>query len=511
MDNLNARTDPSLLVRNTTLNLSAEVFVTVVLIVTVPLLVHWLGVAPFGLYSLAFALIGYLSYLDLGVSRAATQFVSASFARNDSTSIRRIVHSATLVNLVIGLGCSLTVFLLAPLLMQRVFQITPALEHEAKLVFYAVALGVPVYLLQSVFRAILASYQRFGVISIVNSISISSQLLCALFLAWRGFGVGIVVFSSVVVRFAAVGAYVGFLVRLIPHLLGRLELNRHDFGVLFHFGWWVTVSQLILQMLVYLDRFLLASLLSLDAVTLYSVPYEGITRLRVIPSSVLATLYPAMSELSHPSSRERLQVFYESSIRYLLLLLVPAASFVLVFGGDLLTLWMGATFALKASVVLQVLAAGLLFYLLASVPYSLIQALRKPELMGRFHLAISPAYIAASAILILRWGIAGAALAATLRFIVDAAVLFWIAQKYCGCPVNSIWTRKFSMLVLFGLLLTASFLTDFWLAPALITRLLLAAVAVIAYFLAAWRYTLSAGEKPAIVRAFNLFNRQATV
>jgi O-antigen/teichoic acid export membrane protein len=511
MSNPHTRTAATLLVRNTTLNMGAEVFVSVVLVATVPPLVHWLGTAPFGLYSLAFALIGYLSYLDLGVSRAATQFVSAGLAQNDDRGIRRIVHSATFVNLLIGMVCGLAAFLLVPFLIHTIFQITPALEREARLVFYAVALGVPLYLLQSVFRAILTSYQRFGVISVINSLATSSQLLCAFFLAWRGFGVGTIVFFSVVVRLVAVAAYLGFLLRLMPGLVSRPELNRQDFGALLHFGGWVTVSQLILQMLVYLDRFLLASFLSLDAVTLYSVPYEGMTRLRLIPTSVMATVYPAMSELRSSSSQERLQVYYGSSIRYLLLLLVPGISFLVVFSNDVLSLWMGAAFALKSSVVLKVLAAGFLLNLLAYVSYSVIQAFQVPQLVGKFHLIVSPLYVAVSVLFILRWGIAGAAAAAGLRFALDAVVLFWIAQRYCRCSLESVWSRSLSLILFLGLLLTISFVVDRWAVPGTVGRLALAAAGVIAYFLAAWRYALNAHEKPAIARALNIFSRQATV
>ena len=510
MNNLRERTTSALLARNTTLNLGAEIFVTVVLVATVPVLVHRLGPASFGLYSLAFALIGYLSYLDLGVSRAATQFVSAGLARNDEAGSKRAVHSATIVNLSIGLVCGLAVLLITPFLIHSVFRITPALEREARLVFYAVAIAVPFFQVQAVFRAILMSYQRFGVMSFINGLSTSLQLLTAVLLAWKGFGVGAIVISSVAVRVVAVGVYAGFVLSSMPGLGCQLDLDRHEIGALLHFGGWVTVSQVILQLLVYLDRFLLASFLSLDAVTIYSVPYEGITRLRIIPASVTATLYPAMSEHGEDSSGERLQTLYDVSLRYLLLLLLPAISFLVVFGRDLLSVWMGTEFAVKGSVVFQVLAAGFLLNSLAYVSYSAIQAFRKPEIVGKFHLFVSPVYVGLSVLLILRWGIVGAAVAAALRFALDAALLFWVAQEYCGCSLRSAWNRSMSLVFCFGLLLTTVSLGVRALMPGSMGRLVIGALATFSYFLVIWRYALSSREKPAIVRALNVFRRQAT-
>jgi O-antigen/teichoic acid export membrane protein len=511
MNNQIGRTAPTLLARNTTLNLGAEVFVSLVLVATVPLLVHRLGPASFGLYSLAFALIGYLSYLDLGVSRAATQFVSACLARNDEAGSERAVHSATFVNLLIGLLCSLAVLLVAPLLIHTVFKVTPALEKEARLVFYAVAFAVPVYLVQGVFRAVLTSYQRFGVISVVNCVSTSLQLLTALLLAWRGSAVGVIVISSVVIRVVAVGAYAGLLLCLMPGLVRRLDLDPHEFGALLHFGGWVTVSQLILQLLVYLDRFLLASFLSLDAVTLYSVPYEGITRLRAIPASLMATLYPAMSEHGGGPAQGGLQTLYNTSMRYLLLLMLPGISFLFVFGRDLLSIWMGADFARSASLVFEILAVGFLLSSLAYVSYSAIQAFRKPDVVGKFHLFVLPFYLGLSVFLIRHWGITGAAVAATVRFGLDAVLLFWVAQRHCGCSMRSAWNQGMSRVFSFGLLLTFLLLVVRSVVPTPSVRLVIGSLAVIAYFFTVWRHALSAREKPAIVSALNVFRRQATV
>jgi len=505
------RTTRTVLARNAALSLGTEVFIGVLLVATVPPLVHRLGPASFGLYSLAFALIGYLTYLDLGVSRAVTQFVSVALARNDLAETNRAIHSATLVNLFIGSLCSLAVVLTTPLLIHTVFTITPALQREAALVFYAVAVVVPFFLVQGVFRAVLMSYQRFGAISLINGVATSVQLLLALILAWTGFDVGIIVVSSVVVRIVAVGAYAAFLFRLIPGLLRRFEPDRHEIGALLHFGGWVTVSQIILQSLVYLDRFLLASFLSLEAITLYSVPYEGLTRLRVIPQSVMAALYPAMSEYSEDASRERLQVLYESSLRYLLLLLLPGISFVVVFGRELMSLWMGTQFAARASVVLQVLAAGFLLNSLAYVSYSAIQAFRKPEVVGKFHLIVAPIYLVLSVLLILRWGIPGAAVAAAVRFAVDAIFLFWVARKYCRFSLAAASRKSLSLIFSIGLALTIVFLGVRVTVPSSSGRLLLGMLAIFSYFAVIWRYVLDSREKPVIVRALNLFGRQATV
>ena len=117
-------------------------------------------------------------------------------------------------------------------------------------------------------------------------------------------------------------------------------------------------------------------------------------------------------------------------MRYLGVLLVPGIIFLLVLGTDVLSLWMGASFANQTTTVLQVLALGVLLNCLATIPYNALQALGRPDLTGKFHLVELPVYVSLCLLLIPRWGIVGAALAGTLRFTLDTGLLFWAARRY---------------------------------------------------------------------------------
>src|SRR6266849_2336717 len=89
-------TSGSLLARNATLNLTTEGWIFLVLLVAMPKLVLFLGDTQFGLFSLAWVVIGYLAFLDVGVNRAATKFVSEHLAEQDHESTRLIVRTALL-------------------------------------------------------------------------------------------------------------------------------------------------------------------------------------------------------------------------------------------------------------------------------------------------------------------------------------------------------------------------------------------------------------------------------
>ncbi len=500
-------TSGSLLARNATLNLATEGWTFIVLLLAMPKLVSFLGDTQFGLFSLAWVVIGYLAFLDVGVNRAATKFISEHLAEQDHDSTRLIVRTALTANLALGIAGGLTVILVSPYLIHSVFKVSAELQSQARLTFYAVGLAVPVLLVHGVFRAVLSSYQRFGWINGVNAMATTAQWGAAAVLAWRGHGVALVVFATVAARILATAAYGAVLFRVLPDLqLFRIH-GLHGLPRLLRFGSWVSVSQLVSPLLVYLDRVLIASFVSLAAVTLYTVPYEVMTRLRVIPSSLANTLYPAFSERGMEGQKAQLQRLYQGSLRYLLILMLPGILFLLVFGTDLLSLWMGIQFAHQTSAILQILAVGALANALAYVPYNVLQALGRPDLTGKFHLLELPPYVLLCITLIPRWGIAGAALTSTIRLGVDAALLFWAAHRYCACSLRNAW-RQIVPIVVSGMLLGLTMLATQFFFFTNWVRLWVGLIAVALYFLASWQFVLTEREKPAVARVLSIFRQQ---
>jgi O-antigen/teichoic acid export membrane protein len=502
-------TSSSLLARNATLNLFGEGWTFLVLLFAMPKLVAYLGETSFGLFSLAWVVIGYLSFLDIGVNRAATKFVSEHLAGQDDDSIGTLVRTAFLANLTLGLIGGLAVVLTAPYLLHFVFKVSPELTRQARLTFYAVGVAVPVLLVQGIFRAVLSSYQRFGWINGVNMVAVTAQWGAAAWLAWRGHGVAIVVIATVAARLFATVMYGTALWRLLPPIRFRCSHGPSGIFKLLKFGTWVSVSQIISPVLVYLDRMLIASFVSLGAVTLYTVPYEVMTRLRIIPSSLATTLYPAFSERGFEGQGSSLQNLYERSIQYLLLLTLPIVVFLLVLGPDLLSLWMGAAFAKQTSIILQILGVGVLLNCMAMIPYNALQALGRPDLTGKFHLLELPFYLVLCIFLIPQWGIVGAALANSIRISVDAALLFWAARKYCGCSMGSFWKGSLARALGLNLILGASLLgvcSTF--AHGIWERLAAGGIALALYLLTGWRLIIEKSDKPRINAALRLFSGQ---
>jgi len=149
-----------------------------------------------------------------------------------------------------------------------------------------------------------------------------------------------------------------------------------------------------------------------------------VNRALVVPASLCSTLFPAFSSLSAAGEREKLEDIYTRSMKYLIMALGPMLLFVGVFARDILQYWLGAGFAERSALALQILTLGVFANAVGFFPYSLLQGVGKPNLTGAFHLIEIPMHIALVWVLVSRLGVVGAALASTARVLVDVFLLF---------------------------------------------------------------------------------------
>ena len=511
-DPVNAKTSQlasnGLLARNATLNLLTEGWIFLVLIVAIPKLVFYLGETSFGLFSIAWVVVGYLAFLDIGVSTATTKLTSEYLARHERSDLATLIRTALAANSIMGVVAGGVAVTISPLLIRYAFKIPASMHGEALSVFVGVAFALPVLLIQGVLRATLSSFQRFDWINLVNGSVISLQWVVMTLLAWRGFGVVTVVWVAVLARVVMVVVYTFLLLRIVPDVFSHFSFSWMSLRRLLHFGVWVSVSQVMSPILVYLDRMMIAAIVSLPAVTIYTIPTEVFNRLAVLPSCLMATLFPAFSHHgAFGTENGQMARLYNATMRYLLFVLLPFFAFLFVNARDILFVWMGPNFSAEGTRVLQILAAGAFINFLARFPYGAVQAVGRPDITGKFHLMELPLYIALCLLLIPRWGIEGAALACTIRLFLDAFLMFWAARKYC--QMIPTWIGGTGRTVTIVALLVACLLRAHHMLHEVWGRLGLGVGLLGLAYLAIWLFGLNGEDKPAIIRTIRVALQEA--
>ncbi len=153
---------------NASSNVVGTVLALAVWFLVTPVVLHHLGVAQYGLWVLASAIVAYAPLLDLGIGDAITRYVAAHRAQGDSLGASRFIAAGFWIYIVLAaLTLALTV-LLAPFF-GGLFHLP---KHERSLAGPVVALAglnVAVAFPAITNLAVLRGIQRFDLVNIVGT------------------------------------------------------------------------------------------------------------------------------------------------------------------------------------------------------------------------------------------------------------------------------------------------------------------------------------------------------
>jgi len=443
----------SLLARNTIWNLVGQFIPLVVAIFAIPTLIRILGTDRFGVLALAWVVIGYFSLFDLGLGRALTQLVARRLGAGQTKEIPPLAWTGLIIVLVLGLIGTLILGLSSPWLAHDALNIPKELQPESLNVFYLLALAIPVVTITAGLRGLLEAYQRFDIINLIRiPLGIFTFLGPLLVLPFSQSLLPVVAIL-IVGRLVALATYLLICFRVMSLVRGGIGLQLNLLRQLIFFGSWMTVSNVVGPIMVYLDRFLIAALLSVAAVTFYATPYEVVTKLLIIPGALAGVLFPAFStsSIQDPS---RTALLFGRGIKYVFLCLFPICLLIITFASEGLDLWLGQEFVNKSTHVLQWLAVGVFLNSLAQIAFAFIQGVGRPDLTAKLHLIELPLYLLLVWYLIGAYGIEGAAIAWAVRIGIDAIFLFGIAQRLLPTEISRSMHKALAMvgaLIIFGL------------------------------------------------------------
>lgn len=427
-----------LLARNTLLNLIAQAVPLLIGVVSIPFIIRGLGIERFGLLSLVWVVLGYFTVFDLGIGRATTKYVAEELGKGDGEQLPQLVWTAVTVQVLLGLVGTLVLAIVTPLVLAKhILNIPPELVQEARDTLYILALAIPVVLVSGSFSGVLEAAQRFDLENAVKMPSSALTYLLPLVGVVLGMRLPGIVALILLVRCMAMSAFVLLSLRTFPSLKGVL-VKPSLFPRLFCYGGWITISAIAAPFLAYLDRFLIASLLSMGALAYYSAPYEAVVRLGIVPASLSMTLFPAFSALDGSKDRRRTDILFARAVKFVLVTLGPIVLVAALYAEQALQVWLGASFAIESAAVFRILAIGVLVNAIAYIPFTLLQGTGRPDLPAKFHLLELPIYVGVAWLLVNRWGIAGAAWAWTLRMVLDALLLFAAASRVHGLSPRSL-------------------------------------------------------------------------
>lgn len=418
----------ALIVKNTAYNFLGKGLPLIIALISIPVLINYLGTERFGILTITWVFVGYFSLFDLGLGRALIKTIAERLETENEGDIAHIFRIVSILLGILGLFAGLILYLITPYLVYDLLNIPEEFIHESITAFYFLSFAIPFTLLSTSFRGTLEAWQNFGLLNIIQSVIGTLTYLVPVLVVLVEPRLDLVVASLVLIR--VLGSLILF--KFAFNLIGKINRTETPkkglLKELLSFGGWITVSNILDPLLNYLDRFIIGAFLTMSAVAYFTTPYEVVIKLVIIPVALITTLFPVFSNIA-VLAPEKLKSLIKDS--YLFLTAgIFIISFVGIWGAEhFLYFWIGEEFANESTLVLQVLLLGYFVNSIAKIPYTHLQSIGRPEITAKIHLAELPFTILLILLVIDTYGILGIAFVRFIRLFVDMLLLMFFSHR----------------------------------------------------------------------------------
>lgn len=381
----------------------------------VPFLVSNLGLAAYGMLSLANSLVLYLAIVTDSLNGSVFRYLGIDLNQGDVASANRTFNSALI--LAVFACCLLLVPIAATsYLLPLLFQVPPDLVAATRFLLVAVGVTALTALVGGVFGVSSLIRHRFDLRNIVRSlvalcrIGVVVLLFAAESPSLVHVGVGLILAGAI-----GLAGDVLLWRKLTPELSIDLRLTESArFRPLIGLGAWSAINVIGILFIMQVDVIVVNQLLGPEATGRYASVLLFPVLIYTMGEAVLPVLSPAIMAHYATGDRQALQDLARRSVRLLAIGLALPIGLLCGMGAPLLTLWLGPAFADLETVLLLLVAP--LTINLATRPLSyVLTAYNEVKVQGLVTLVLGAANVAlAIALVRAGWGLAGVPAAAAL-------------------------------------------------------------------------------------------------
>ena len=468
-------------------NIAGRAGPMIVAIIATPYLFADLGPARWGLFTLALSLIGIFGIFDFGIGRALTKLLAENLGLGETERAARLTRTGLILLTLFGVVGALILAALTPVVTEHGLHIPAGEQREVEGAVFVLCLAVPFVILNAALWGVIAAFQKFREANLVNIPILAFYYIGPLIVLRFVDSLVAVMLVLVVCRIVLTVFYWRICIAELPSLL-TVRADWTCARQLSSLAGWMTVSNVAWPLLTYIDRFIVAAVVSAAAAGYYATPSDLLSRFSLISVAVMGTAFPAMAASFQNHETHTVALVRRSIVAISTVLFAPTLV-VVAFSHPLLTLWVGKAFADPAAPVLQWLGLAVIFSAADSVISGFIDSIGRPDVNAKFSIAELIVYVPILFGLLSLFGIEGAALAWTLRVGIDLVLRVAVAGRLYPA-VRPVLTRTLTFTVVATLALCLPLF-----AAMPLTRLGMMAVSTGVFAVGLWIWGLSEDER----------------
>ncbi|MCX5673897.1 MAG: oligosaccharide flippase family protein [Planctomycetota bacterium] len=398
----------------------------------------YVGQAALGIWDLGWSLVAYLGLVQGGIVSSVNRYVAGCRASGDWQGANVALSSVTCVLLVMGLIVGSLALAVALALPRLLGDRLGAYATDAQWVALLLGASAAVEITFSAFGSVLTGCYRYDLQNLIlaGSHALKTVLMIGILVLGGGLpALALVVLCGVllerIVQCAAAYRVYSTLSIRFAHARYSVALSMLNFGgKTFLFA----VADVLLKQT---TSVLIMAYLGPASLALYSRPCNLVYHVKSVVTKFAYVLIPTAGALHATGQQEQLRFLLVKATRYGTYITLPMVLMLAIMGGPLLRVWMGPDY--EQSVTMAVLAAGYLAYLIQLPGWCVLIGMNAHGRPGAANLvaAICSIILAFFALAVLRWGLAGAALAAAVPL--TAVNCAYVPVQVCrrvGMPVR---------------------------------------------------------------------------
>jgi stage V sporulation protein B len=308
---------------------------TVILAVETIILGRFLPEAEYGLYAVAFIPVTtILLFQDWGVNSALTKYCAQRKAEGKEEDLRKIIVVGLAFGLAIGTILAIFSFTISNFVASTIFG-----KPEAGSLIAIISTTIISGPLLTTIQAIFVGFERMKLSSL--TMVCQAILLCVLvpILIFLGYGAfGAVLGYALALPIAAAVGLVLLYFNVFRKLGGSTALKpatSETLKMLLRFGVPLALDTIIGSVLAQFTSFIMASAVDVEMIGNYKIAANFAVLLTFFTYPLGTVLFPAFSKLDR-NEKPLLKTVFDSSVKYTILFLVPAAMALIVLSGPII-------------------------------------------------------------------------------------------------------------------------------------------------------------------------------
>jgi O-antigen/teichoic acid export membrane protein len=376
-----------------------------------PVALHNLGLAQYGIWALATAVVSTGGTIASGFGDANIQHVASRRGTDSKGMLIRAVRSMMGINLIIGVLFAAIGWLISPLAAAHMTVADVQLRQSCVWSLRIASLMIAIRAIESVCISTQRAFERYGAAIRISIMARFIALAIAAGLSFACRSAVAMVLTTGILTAAGLWLQIAHLKNFLSAESLMPAFDRGSWRALFSFGvfsWLQAVAGVVFSQV---DRLMLGITLGAGVVASYALCAQMAQPIFGFAASGLHFLFPYLSSLNSSSSSASLKRPLLAAFAWNLFFVAVSTSSMLLLGDRILRAWAGAEIAQGAAPVLaMIIWSSALLGLNVTATYALL-ALGRVQLVTWFNLAGGTSMMLLMLFLAPRIGIRGIAIA----------------------------------------------------------------------------------------------------